>query len=173
MAFRMDSPAQPFCAFVKSPPRGVVVPAAGRWSPRSPVSFNRAEWETLVNRILMFLGSDDDAVAFARARRRQRRIVELLERLEVSARRAGVFLDDPDSDSDDDGKVIEFIYPSCETIIEGNAKIKWFINSGIDAHFILIDDLDTLTETVCCELRSVAERLTEAAERMAAEGGVR
>ena len=169
----MDSPAQTVCAFVKSPPRGVVVPAAGRWSPRSPVSFNRAEWETLVNRILMFLGSDDDAVAFARARRRQRRIVELLDRLEVSARRAGVFLDDPDSDSDDDGKVIEFIYPSCETIIEGDAQIRWFINPGEESHRISIDDLDTLAETVCCELRSVAGRLMAAAERMTAEGGVR
>ena len=172
MAFRMDSPAQPFCAFVKSPPRGVVVPAAGRWSPRSPVSFNSADWETLVNRILMYL-ADADSVAFARARRRQRRIVELLERLEVSARRAGVFLNDSDSDSDDDGKVIEFIYPSCETIIEGNAKIRWFINPGEESHRISIDDLDTLAETVCCELRSVAERLMAAAERMTAEGGVR
>ena len=122
------------------------------------------------NRILCFLG-DPEAAEFVRARRRQRKVVELLERLEVSSRRSGVFLDDggDDDGGDDDGQMVEFIYPDCESIVNGDAKIKWFINSGIDTHHIPIDDLDTLAETVVCEMRSVAERLTEAAARM--EGG--
>ena len=80
-----------------------------------------------MNRVLKFL-ADDETAAFVRARRQQRRIVELLDRLEVSARCACAFHDD--ADEHDDGQVIEFVYPSCETIIDGGAKIRWFISTG-------------------------------------------
>jgi hypothetical protein len=115
------------------------------------------------NRIAPFLADD---LAYARAKRQQRTLTAVLESIEEIA-------------DDDHGHTIEFLLPSVEEIVRGDATVAWLLDNADQRHDVPVSDLQTLRdvdqlrETVAAGMREFAGRLLAAADRLDGESGVR
>jgi hypothetical protein len=116
----------------------------------------------LANRITQFLLDSD--LEYARAKRQQRCLTDVLESIEDVA-------------DDGDGHTVEFLLPSVEEIVRGGATVAWLLDTADQrrdvsvADLQTLDDIDRLRETVAAGMREFAGRLLEAAARL--ESGVR